>query len=46
MFVNVSDFLQIMPNPAARSTSYVSFDGRYQQELRPGDRCVYYKFIM
>ncbi|XP_044740330.1 NAD kinase-like isoform X3 [Chrysoperla carnea] len=29
--------LKIMPNPAARSTSYVSFDGRYQQELRPGD---------
>lgn len=32
--------LQIMANSKARSTAYVSFDGRNQQELRVGDRCV------
>lgn len=29
-----------MANNEARSTAYVSFDGRNQQELRDGDRSV------
>lgn len=29
-----------MANDEARSTAYVSFDGRNQQELRVGDRSV------
>ncbi|CAL7933310.1 unnamed protein product [Xylocopa violacea] len=32
--------LKIMANSNARSTAYVSFDGRNQQELRVGDRSV------
>lgn len=32
--------LQISPSPAARNSSFVCFDGRHQQELRPGDRFV------
>lgn len=36
----VGVFLQISPSPTARSSSFVCFDGRHHQELRPGDRCV------
>jgi len=33
-------FLQIMLSPDARSTAWVSFDGRNQQELCADDRSV------
>ncbi|XP_018576404.1 NAD kinase isoform X2 [Anoplophora glabripennis] len=29
--------LKIAPSPEARSSSYICFDGRYQQELHPGE---------
>jgi NAD+ kinase len=30
-------FFQITPNAEARTSSYVCFDGRHHQELKPGD---------